>query len=50
VLDYFSRPGTSLSETDRMLRHVEEILQKTPEVESLLAPDRRASGTGDSGA
>jgi CzcA family heavy metal efflux pump len=34
VLDYFSRPGTSLSETDRMLRHVEEILQKTPEVES----------------
>ena len=34
VLDYFSRPGTSLSETDRMLRHVEQILQKTPEVES----------------
>ena len=34
VLDYFSRPGTSLSETDRMLRHVEEILRSTPEVES----------------
>lgn len=34
VLDYFSRPGTSLEETDRMLRHVEEILQDTPEVES----------------
>ena len=34
VLDYFSRPGTSLSETDRMLRHVEEILRATPEVES----------------
>ncbi|MCC6696071.1 MAG: efflux RND transporter permease subunit [Candidatus Hydrogenedentes bacterium] len=34
VLDYFSRPGTSLSETDRMLRHVEQILQGTPEVES----------------
>ena len=34
VLDYFSRPGTSLSETDRMLRHVEEILIDTPEVES----------------
>ncbi len=33
VLDYFSRPGTSLSETDRMLRHVEEILCSTPEVE-----------------
>jgi CzcA family heavy metal efflux pump len=34
VLDYFSRPGTSLSETDRMLRHVEQILMETPEVES----------------
>lgn len=34
VLDYFSRPGTSLSETDRMLRHVEEILRSAPEVES----------------
>lgn len=34
VLDYFSRPGTSLSETDRMLRHVERILLDTPEVES----------------
>jgi multidrug efflux pump subunit AcrB len=34
VLDYFSRPGTSLAETDRMLRHVEAILQETPEIES----------------
>lgn len=34
VLDYYSRPGTSLSETNRMLRHVEEILLNTPEVES----------------
>jgi CzcA family heavy metal efflux pump len=34
VLDYFSRPGTSLSETDRMLRHVEQIIASTPEVES----------------
>ncbi len=34
VLDYYSRPGTSLSETNRMLRHVEEILLSTPEVES----------------
>ncbi|HUS96930.1 MAG TPA: efflux RND transporter permease subunit, partial [Hyphomicrobiaceae bacterium] len=34
VLDYFSRPGTSLTETDRMLRHVEQILTNTPEVES----------------
>ncbi|HYW79830.1 MAG TPA: efflux RND transporter permease subunit [Thermoguttaceae bacterium] len=34
VLDYFTRPGTSLSETDRMLQHVEQILISTPEVES----------------
>ena len=34
VLDYFTRPGTSLSETDRMLRHVERILNETPEIES----------------
>ncbi|MBN2296422.1 MAG: efflux RND transporter permease subunit, partial [Pirellulales bacterium] len=34
VLDYFTRPGTSLTETDRMLRHVEQILSDTPEIES----------------
>lgn len=34
VLDYRSPPGTSLTETDRLLRQVEEILQKTPEVET----------------
>jgi CzcA family heavy metal efflux pump len=34
VLDYRSRPGTSLSETDRMLRHVELILMAHPDVES----------------
>ena len=34
VIDYFSRPGTSLTETDRMLMHVEQILRATPEVES----------------
>src|SRR4029077_10881114 len=34
VLDYIAPPGTSLSETDRILRHVEEILKETPEVES----------------
>ncbi|MBI1246701.1 AcrB/AcrD/AcrF family protein [bacterium] len=33
VIDYYSRPGTSLTETDRMLRHVEQILNETPEVE-----------------
>lgn len=34
VLDYVSPPGSSLTETDRMLRHVEEMLKETPEVES----------------
>ncbi len=34
VLDYIAPPGTSLSETDRLLKHVEEILKDTPEVES----------------
>src|SRR6185503_6935144 len=34
VLDYVAPPGASLAETDRMLRHVEEMLMKTPEVES----------------
>jgi CzcA family heavy metal efflux pump len=34
VLDYLTPPGSSLSETDRLLQHVEEMLRKTPEVES----------------
>lgn len=34
VLDYNSPPGTSLEETDRMLREVEKILVKVPEVEA----------------
>ncbi len=34
VLDYNSPPGTSLQETDRMLRQVEKILVKVPEVEA----------------
>jgi multidrug efflux pump subunit AcrB len=34
VLDYISPPGTSLSETNRMLMHVEDILMSEPEVES----------------
>lgn len=33
VLDYIAPPGTSLEETDRMLRHVEDLLKETPEVE-----------------
>lgn len=34
VLDYNSPPGTSLEETDRMLREVEKIVVKVPEVEA----------------
>jgi multidrug efflux pump subunit AcrB len=32
VLDYVMPPGTSLIETDRVLRHVEEFLKEAPEV------------------
>ncbi len=32
ILDYKSPPGTSLTETDRILRQVEAIIVKTPEV------------------
>ena len=34
VLDYLAEPGTSLAETDRLLRQVEDILRTTPEVET----------------
>ena len=34
VLDYLAPAGSSLEETNRMLGHVEEMLMKTPEVES----------------
>lgn len=34
VLDYRTPPGTSLTETDRLLRQVESILQSTPEVDT----------------
>jgi CzcA family heavy metal efflux pump len=34
VLDYVSPPGTSLEETDRMLREVEKIIVQVPEVEA----------------
>jgi CzcA family heavy metal efflux pump len=32
VLDYWTPPGTSLAESDRMLRKIERLLQQTPEV------------------
>jgi CzcA family heavy metal efflux pump len=34
VLDYTSPPGTSLEETDRMLREAEKIIKAVPEVEA----------------
>jgi CzcA family heavy metal efflux pump len=34
ILDYRTLPGTSLTETDRLLRQAEEIIKTTPEVET----------------
>jgi multidrug efflux pump subunit AcrB len=34
ILDYFTPPGSSLAESDRILQHIEKILRATPEVES----------------
>jgi len=34
ILDYISPPGTSLAETDRLLRRVESVLQETPEAQT----------------
>ena len=34
IFDYVSPPGTSLAETDRLLRQVEAILRETPEVQT----------------
>jgi multidrug efflux pump subunit AcrB len=42
VLDYRSAPGTALSETDRLLRQVEQIVRATPDVASYS----RRTGTG----
>jgi CzcA family heavy metal efflux pump len=35
VLDYIMPAGSSLTETDRIIRHVEQILQQTPEVAAI---------------
>ena len=34
ILDYFTPPGSSLAESNRILQHIEEILHTTPEVEN----------------
>jgi len=34
ILDYYTPPGSSLTESDRILQHIEGILKATPEVEN----------------
>src|SRR5215475_14031970 len=34
ILDYYTPPGSSLPESDRILQHIEGILKNTPEVEN----------------
>ncbi|HKV25735.1 MAG TPA: efflux RND transporter permease subunit [Candidatus Acidoferrum sp.] len=34
ILDYYTPPGSSLAETNRILEHIERILRATPEVEN----------------
>jgi len=34
ILDYWTPPGSSLSESNRILQHIEQILHATPEVEN----------------
>jgi CzcA family heavy metal efflux pump len=34
ILDYYTPPGSSLAESNRILLHIEDILRKTPEVEN----------------
>jgi CzcA family heavy metal efflux pump len=34
ILDYYTPPGSSLTESERILQHIEKILRATPEVEN----------------
>jgi CzcA family heavy metal efflux pump len=34
ILDYYTPPGSSLAESDRILQHIEQILRDTPEVQN----------------
>ena len=34
ILDYFTPPGSSLAESNRILQHIEQVLHATPEVEN----------------
>jgi len=42
VLDYVAPPGMSLTETDRLMRQIEAIIRKTPDVDTYS----RRTGTG----
>ncbi|MEW5791154.1 MAG: efflux RND transporter permease subunit [Pseudomonadota bacterium] len=46
ILDYKAPPGTSLTETDRLLRQVESIIRATPEVDSYSRRTGTALGGG----
>ncbi|MBS0589231.1 MAG: efflux RND transporter permease subunit, partial [Proteobacteria bacterium] len=45
VMDFYTKPGTSLDETERELHQIEEIVKAQPEVETF----RRTTGTGMGG-
>ncbi len=44
VLDYSSPPGTSLEETDHMLREVEKLIVATPEGSGIFPKNRNTNG------
>ena len=46
VLDYRSEPGTSLTETDRLLRQVEAVLRATPGRGDVFPPNGTAAWRG----
>jgi multidrug efflux pump subunit AcrB len=46
ILDYKAKPGAALSDTDRLLRQVETIIQNTPDVASYSRRTGRQLGGG----
>ncbi|MDB5353730.1 MAG: hypothetical protein JWN24_183 [Phycisphaerales bacterium] len=47
IIDYRAAPGTSLSETDRLCRQVEQILRETPEVQTYSRRTGTNFGAGE---
>ena len=43
ILDYWTPPGTSLTDTDAMLNGLEKVLLTIPDVRDLLAAHRHAA-------